>query len=152
MAFEQGTPDRIPPDQPDPVLVGPGLSTLGEGAYVKSATATPVTVPDEKPSEPVEASYFSSVPGTATTTKDAYIKSPISPAEAASGAASGPELLRRLSLVGATSPDSPVVTDPRSAHPGLHLSGRIISAAFCIPYRLSFSPESDWVWKYVPLS
>ncbi|KAL1995414.1 hypothetical protein VTN49DRAFT_1601 [Thermomyces lanuginosus] len=150
MAFEQGTPDRIPPDQPDPVLVGPGLSTLGEGAYVKSATATPVTVPDEKPSEPVEASYFSSVPGTATTTKDAYIKSPISPAEAASGAASGPELLRRLSLVGATSPDSPVVTDPRSAHPGLHLSGRIISAAFCIPYRLSFSPESDWELRHRP--
>lgn len=148
MAYEQGTPDRVPPDQPDPVMVGPGLSTLGEGAYKRASTVTPAVVSDGKPSEPAAKedgpSYFSDVPGT-TSTKDAYAKSPATPAEAASGATSGPELLRRLSLVGGgLTPASPVL-DPRTAHPGLKLSGRIISAAFCIPYKVAFEPGSDWV-------
>lgn len=150
MAYEQGTPDRVPPDQPDPVMVGPGLSMLGEGAYKKASSVTPAVVTDGKPNESAAkedgASYFSDVPGTAsTTTKDAYAKSPATPAEAASGATSGPELLRRLSLVGGgLTPASPTI-DPRTAHPGLKLSGRIISAAFCIPYKVAFEPGSDWV-------
>ncbi|KKA16990.1 Alpha,alpha-trehalose-phosphate synthase (UDP-forming) [Rasamsonia emersonii CBS 393.64] len=153
MAYEQGTPDRVPPDQPDPVMVGPGLSTLGEGAYKRASTVTPAVVSDGKPSEPAAKedgpSYFSDVPGT-TSTKDAYAKSPATPAEAASGATSGPELLRRLSLVGGgLTPASPVL-DPRTAHPGLKLSGRIISAAFCIPYKVAFEPGSDWELKPRP--
>lgn len=34
--------------------------------------------------------------------------------------------------------------DPRSAYPGLSLSGRIISATFAIPYSIGFSPANDW--------
>lgn len=37
-----------------------------------------------------------------------------------------------------------VDVDPRSAHPGLSLSGRIISATFAIPYNIGFSPGNDW--------
>jgi len=34
--------------------------------------------------------------------------------------------------------------DPRAAHPGLNLSGGIISATFAIPYSLDYSPGNDW--------
>ncbi|KAK2750875.1 threalose-6-phosphate phosphatase [Onygenales sp. PD_40] len=73
-------------------------------------------------------------------------KSPESPAEAARGAKSGADLLRRLSLMDATTP--PVsLSEPRAGHPGLRLTGRIISAAFCIPYKLTFRPGQDWELK-----
>ncbi|EFQ95035.1 hypothetical protein PTT_07071 [Pyrenophora teres f. teres 0-1] len=34
--------------------------------------------------------------------------------------------------------------DPRAAHPGLNLSGRVISATFAIPYTIGYSPGNDW--------
>ena len=39
--------------------------------------------------------------------------------------------------------------DPREEHPGLRLSGRVISAAFCIPHKLQFKAGSDWVRSQV---
>jgi trehalose 6-phosphate synthase/phosphatase len=68
-----------------------------------------------------------------------------SPTEAAAGARSGEELLRRLSLI----PDPTfrhdlADVDPRAAHPGLNLSGRIISATFVIPYNLGYAAGNDW--------
>ena len=69
---------------------------------------------------------------------------PSSPREAAEGA-SGEELLRRLSLTGQrpTHPDV-VDVDPRAAHPNLSLSGHIISATFCVPYKVEYRPGADW--------
>lgn len=157
MANEQGAPDKIPPNQPNPVIVGPGLSALGEEAYLEASAATPAVVSAataaagaENPREPKQdesaASYFAEVPGTATALKDAYAKSPMSPADAASGASSGPELLRRLSLIGGAhlTPATPV-TDPRADHPGLQLTGRIISASLCMPYKVAHQTGQDWV-------
>jgi trehalose 6-phosphate synthase/phosphatase len=158
MANEQGAPDKIPPNQPNPVIVGPGLTALGEESYVEASTATPTVVSAatatgnadgaENPRES-GASYFTKVPGTATALKDAYAKSPMSPADAASGAMSGPELLRRLSLVGGAhlTPATPVI-DPRADHPGLQLTGRIISASLCIPYKVAHQAGADWVRTY----
>jgi trehalose 6-phosphate synthase/phosphatase len=37
-----------------------------------------------------------------------------------------------------------VDVDPRAAHPGLNLSGRIISATFAIPYSIGYSKGNDW--------
>jgi trehalose 6-phosphate synthase/phosphatase len=37
--------------------------------------------------------------------------------------------------------------DPRAAHPGLGLSGRVISANFAIPYRVGYSAGKDWELK-----
>jgi trehalose 6-phosphate synthase/phosphatase len=34
--------------------------------------------------------------------------------------------------------------DPRAAHPGLNLSGRVLSATFAIPYKVGYSPGKDW--------
>ena len=73
--------------------------------------------------------------------------SPQSPTEAAKGTKSGADLLRRLSLVDATRQPVPQLTSPED-HPDLNLSGRIISAAFCIPYKLGFKPKESWVRNY----
>lgn len=69
-----------------------------------------------------------------------------SPSEVAAGARSGEELLRRLSLIGDPNrkPDLADV-DPRAAHPSLNLSGGIISATFCVPYSIGYTPGFEWV-------
>ena len=69
---------------------------------------------------------------------------PDSPSKAAAGARSPQELLRRLSLVDNESSER-LSADPRAAYPTLQLSGRIISATFCIPYSLGFESGQDWV-------
>ncbi|KAI1911462.1 threalose-6-phosphate phosphatase [Ophidiomyces ophidiicola] len=68
--------------------------------------------------------------------------SPGNPAEAAKGAQSGRELLRRLSLVG-NKPMPSIMTSPEE-HADLNLTGRIISAAFCIPYKVRYGSGLDW--------
>lgn len=39
--------------------------------------------------------------------------------------------------------------DPKAANPSLGLSGRIISAAFCIPYLLQHREGQEWVGEYI---
>ena len=47
---------------------------------------------------------------------------------------------------GQHSQDADVVEiDPRTAHPGLHLSGNVISATFTIPYKIGYNAGADWV-------
>lgn len=80
---------------------------------------------------------------------------PSSPTEAAAGARSPEELLRRLSLtVQPSKRPSEADFDPRVAYPGLGLTGHVISATFCVPYKISYSPEGDWVRhdiRHVPM-
>ena len=71
---------------------------------------------------------------------------PTSPREAASGASSPEELLRRLSLT----ESRPKVTKhalpkSRKRYPGLELSGNVISATFCVPYKVDYGSEGEWV-------
>lgn len=68
-----------------------------------------------------------------------------SPSEAASGAKSDREILRRMSLSSHQKQASLTDVDPRAAHPSLSLSGSVISAAFCIPYSLHYRKGRDWV-------
>ncbi|KAJ9328331.1 CAZyme family GT20 [Paecilomyces variotii] len=140
------SPGKLPDGQPEPVIVGPGLKTLGEDAYRKASTATP-SMSVDKVDQPSSdgPSYFDKV----QSSKETAAKSPSTPAEAMEGARSGPELLRRLSLVGESTPKTPG-TDLRAAHPGLKLTGRIINAAFCIPYKLGFRSGADWDLKQRP--
>jgi trehalose 6-phosphate synthase/phosphatase len=66
-----------------------------------------------------------------------------SPSEAARGARTGAELLRRLSLV--ERPKSATLdVDPRTAYPGLRLSGNVISATVCIPYTVGYQFGGEW--------
>ena len=70
---------------------------------------------------------------------------PESPSEAAAGARTGEELLRRLSLGPESYRKQDLANpDPRAGHPNLHLSGSIISAAFCVPYDIGFAPDVEW--------
>ena len=62
---------------------------------------------------------------------------PDSPTKFAHGARNSADLLRRLSLVDASRPATAEI-DPRVAHPGLNLSGNIISATFCIPFSVGY--------------
>jgi trehalose 6-phosphate synthase/phosphatase len=129
------SPAEIPDGQPNPVLVGPGLKALKEQAYTQATSATPAVEMDGLPS------YFNNVPGDSPVELDpADVSKPVQSARRAS---SGMDLLRRLSLT-SDAPTSPEM-DPRVQHPGLRLSGRLISAAFCIPYKIGFRSGSDWV-------
>lgn len=117
----------MPDNQPNPALVSPGLADLREEAYNDSINATPGLGADlvpqiPAPNESQDQSNLSSIPE-----------------QASQGNPSGQDLLRRLSLV-----ELPAI-DPRTQHPGLKLSGRLISAAFCLPYKLYHEEGSDWV-------
>jgi trehalose 6-phosphate synthase/phosphatase len=70
-----------------------------------------------------------------------------SPSDAASGARSHHDILRRMSLSSQTQQrhDSLADVDPRAANPSLALSGGVISATFCIPHSLQLRSGADWV-------
>ncbi len=68
---------------------------------------------------------------------------PRSPVEVARGARSGAELLRRLSLIDPARVEA-FDYDPRVTHPGLKLSGNIISATICLPYQFGHRPGGEW--------
>ena len=80
-------------------------------------------------------SYFYPRPGS--------FSGPSSPAEVAKGARTGAELLRKLSLVAAPASE-PLDVDPRTVHPGLRLSGNIITAAVCTPYSIGLTSSGQW--------
>lgn len=138
------SPAHVPDDQPNPVLVGPGLRALKDDAYTKATNATPCLDADtvNQMLESNEPSYFANIPGAHSSASVPPDETSI-PVEAERRATSGKDLLRRLSLAGDT-PQSPEL-DPRTEYPGLQLSGRLISAAFCIPYKLYHRPGSEWV-------
>jgi trehalose 6-phosphate synthase/phosphatase len=139
---DQGSPARVPDGQPDPVLVGPGLTALKDEAYKAATNATPSLPTDKKHQMDSDVpSYFASIPGVNTEALDPSDKTPPPRRRKMS---SGQDLLRRLSLTGDASPMSPEL-DPRAQHPGLKLSGRLISVAFCMPYKLYHQAGSDWV-------
>lgn len=64
-------------------------------------------------------------------------------AAVAKGAKSPAELLRRMSLV-SHSRNQSFDFDPRQEYPNLNLSGNVISATFCIPYKIGFTANSMW--------
>ena len=72
---------------------------------------------------------------------------PDSPAEVAKGARTGAELLRRLSLVHSVSQPESMDIDPQTSHPGLRLTGNVISATVCIPYTVGMRFGGEWEVK-----
>lgn len=55
-------------------------------------------------------------------------------------------LLRRLSLVQSPRSQGSVPhTGPDILHPGSKVSGRVISAVFCVPYTIRHRKNADWV-------
>ncbi|KAI9746004.1 MAG: threalose-6-phosphate phosphatase [Claussenomyces sp. TS43310] len=70
-----------------------------------------------------------------------------SPPEAAAGAKSHQDLLRRMSLTKGQVQEPVPEVDPRAANPSLSLSGSVISATFCIPHSLQHRNGVDWELK-----
>jgi trehalose 6-phosphate synthase/phosphatase len=115
------------------VPVTPGISTDGGSSYVQTnSQSNRVGTPNWNTS-----SYFAPSPSDLQGTQS-------SPAEVAKGARTGAELLRRLSLIDIAKAEE-VDVDPRTVHPGLHLSGNVISANFTIPYNVELRFGGDWV-------
>ncbi|CBY01913.1 similar to alpha,alpha-trehalose-phosphate synthase subunit Tps2 [Plenodomus lingam JN3] len=123
------------------VPVTPGVHLDGGSAYFEN----PATNHDNNlPFDPETAtpgpswnanSYFSNQQ---RATADA-------PTEASAGARTEGELSEKLGSVPIFNGKKDLAdTDPRAAHPGLNLSGGVISATFAIPYSLGFSPGNDW--------
>ncbi|MCJ1435422.1 threalose-6-phosphate phosphatase [Xylographa pallens] len=92
---------------------------------------------------------LTTAPGQPNTDQTSYFASPRtealadSPMKAASGSRSSADLLRRLSLVDGDRPATPYL-DPQVEYPALNLTGRILSATFCIPHTLGFKSGRDW--------
>jgi trehalose 6-phosphate synthase/phosphatase len=146
-----GSPESFEPRSSDhPALqpsitnvpVTPGVHLTGKSAYFEDDGATsehklPFDPEKVSPGPSWNAnSYFAD-----KQTKDRAG----TPTEAAAGARSEAELEEKLGAVPdpATKHDLADV-DPRAAHPGLNLSGRIISATFAIPYSVGYSKGNDW--------
>lgn len=81
--------------------------------------------------------YFADRAGSANAPRGAH--------QAATGARTGEDLLRRLSLTGSQSKPDLGGIDPRTAHPGLGLSGNILSATFAVPYKVGYTASGEWV-------
>jgi trehalose 6-phosphate synthase/phosphatase len=92
------------------------------------------------------ASYFPSP------SRPVYESIAQSPLEAAEGAKSDYEVLRRMSLNTVGRREALADIDPREAYPNLSLTGSVISATFCVPYELEFRKGSDWVSHKTPSS
>lgn len=120
-----------------PSITNVPVTPAFDGVDVDESPEMQTPTQDSQPSGPQwnANSYFAPREGT---------KAPDSPTRFASGARSPADLLRRLSLIDGNRPTIPEV-DPREAHPGLHLSGGIISATFCIPHSVGFNSGSAWV-------
>ena len=138
-------PHRILPEAQKPTLAGPRIqSSSVDTAHDRSVLATPSWEPDQPPR--IADATHNLMPGPGNAGDDGISAGePGTPAAAVNGAKSGAELLRRLSLVDARPPVAPE-TIPQQAHPGLHLTGRVISATFCIPYKLGFRANSEEPW------
>lgn len=143
----QGSPEPVN-DDTHPALhpsvtnvpVTPGVHMAGHSAYVDPKTDQSTELPfDPETATPGPQwnanSYF-------TSKNQAQAGSPT---EVAAGAGSREELLRKMSVIPDPSFQQDLAdVDPRAAHPGLNLSGGVISATFTVPYNIGYSPGNDW--------
>lgn len=120
------------------VPVTPGVNTSGHSSYFQ--TSRPSTANPEGSPWKASSDFASHEDSAAPSSENP----PDSPTQAAAGARTGAELLRRLSLVDTVKPEV-VDSDPRAVHPGLNLTGGLISATFCIPHAVTFRGGADWV-------
>jgi trehalose 6-phosphate synthase/phosphatase len=127
------------------VPVTPGVHTAGHSAYFEAkreageADQQHVHYDDVSPGPNWNANTYH-----APKNEEA---SDASPGLAATDAKSAEEAIRKLNMAGSADAAKKDLTDvdPRAAHPGLGLSGHIISATFVVPYSIGFAPDKEWV-------
>jgi trehalose 6-phosphate synthase/phosphatase len=116
---------------------------ISNDAVPSRVTAPGASVSDNRESPQWNAnSYFAPKIGDTTITAEPFeMDDPV--ATAAKGAETPAELLRRMSLIGHSRSES-FDFDPREHYPSLDLSGKVISATFCIPYQVGFGANGEW--------
>ena len=117
--------DQLPPATP----IGPGSNNHGPEVPV---TPTPGMEAIHATQQGSQSSYFPSVDS-----------GPVAQARAAQTPGAMLSTHRAEENLEAT-----VNKDPRSAFPGLTLTGSVISATFCVPYSMDYDGQ-DWVRKPV---
>jgi trehalose 6-phosphate synthase/phosphatase len=131
----------LPPQLRESITRVPVTPGIGLGAYSSGSSYD-----NEGGSSP---SYFKAKPGGDVVASPDLIDtgarpgSASSPSQAAAGAKTGHEILRRMGLAMGARRDS--LSEIRASHPDLALSGNIISATFNIPHSLKYRKGSDWV-------
>ncbi|KAL4733394.1 glycosyltransferase family 20-domain-containing protein [Aspergillus similis] len=103
--------------------------------------------PDGRPGEVRFNSFTDASAQNVSSDSNIASKTTFVPPEAAKGTQSGSDLLHRLSLKKVLTMRAP---DFQKQYQGLNLSGRIISASFCIPHKLYFRAGRDWELKPRP--
>jgi len=126
------------------IPVTPGVQSLGRSSYMQDSNSSDRN--NEGPRWNADSSF---APVEEESTYSYSETRPDSPSKAAAGARTGAELLRRLSLVDSSRPEI-LDIDPRAVHPGLNLTGGLISATFCIPHAVEFRSGADWVRSSEP--
>ena len=144
---------QLPSPRPDSMSSPDGHAPLRDGTNTVHASINPVSTDDvllpavakivQTPEKLNPASDQPQRNGNSYFSPSERVTAPNTASKAAVGAQSPQERLRRLSLVDAERSERPT-TDPRMAYPTLQLSGRIISATFCIPRSLGFESGQDW--------
>ncbi|KAF2819758.1 hypothetical protein CC86DRAFT_374890 [Ophiobolus disseminans] len=124
------------------VPVTPGVHLGGKSAYIDPSD---IESESQLPFDPEKAS-----PGPSWNANSYFADKQVADqagaaTEAAAGARTGAEVQEMLKEI----PDPETKhdladIDPRAAHPGLNLSGRIISATFAVPYSIGYSQGNDW--------
>ena len=128
------------------IPVTPGVDTLGQSNYFQNSA--PSTANTEGPHWNANSYFAPTEDSAAPSSAPSSVEPPDSPSQAAAGARTGAELLRRFSLVDAVKPEV-TDSDPRVVHPALNLTGGLISSTFCIPHAVTFRGGADWVRKFV---
>jgi trehalose 6-phosphate synthase/phosphatase len=125
-----------PSTPPDPVLPTSAIVNT-------NATELPSTAPQPNTATPSTPQWNPRYVENGESSRNAP---PTSPREAVSGASSPEELLRRLSLT-ESRPKHTKHAPPKSRkrYPGLELSGNVISATFCVPYKIDHGSDGEWV-------
>lgn len=131
-ALSNTSPESIHPGLRDSLIKVPVTPGIHLGEYDSSRPGTG------------SSGYFTHNPSKPSRLRDGMAQSPT---DAASGATSNRDILRRMSLssAGRSRRDSLSNLDPRAANPTLNLSGGVISATFCIPHSITYRKGKDWV-------
>ncbi|KAF1985889.1 glycosyltransferase family 20 protein [Aulographum hederae CBS 113979] len=125
------------------VPVTPGVHTEGHSAYFSNDSSAGEEQDDHQPdpdATPGPAWNANSYFAPKEEEEREHRRKSRAPSKGDAGDHNGEDLLKRLSLAN----ESGQNVDPRVAHPGLNLSGGLISATFCVPYNVKFAPGNEW--------
>jgi trehalose 6-phosphate synthase/phosphatase len=138
--LDSNPPHRPPASERAESSLNPILSSARAAEAVTPGIHPSTYTAQSPPEESSTQSYFSKSDQPLSTELETSAQSP---SQAAAGANSGDEILRRMSLAIMGRRES--LSEIRGKNPELSLSGNIISATFNIPHSFKYRKGADWV-------